>query len=191
MDVFEAIKSRRSIRKYKPDPVSDDDLQKVLEAAHWAPSWANTQCWRFIVVRSPEIKQKVAGTLNRVQIGDDFLKNAATEAIRQAPVLIVACAQTGIAGYNRDGTPVTDKDDWLLFDVALAVQNLTLAACALGMGTVIVGAFDAKKAAEILDVPDGCTVVTMTPLGYPDHTGQIPPRKALGDIVYKDTFGKS
>jgi nitroreductase len=191
MDVFEAIKTRRSIRKYKPDPVSDEDLQKVLEAAHWAPSWSNTQCWRFIVVRNPEIKQKVAGTLTKVQFGDDLLKNAATEAIRQAPILIVACAQKGIAGYNRDGTPVTDKDDWLLFDVALAIQNLTLAARALGMGTVIVGAFDAKRAAEILDVPDGFTVVTMTPLGYPDHAGQTPPRKALGDIIYTDTYGKS
>ena len=191
MDVFEAIKTRRSIRKYKPDPVTDEDLQKVLEAAHWAPSWANTQCWRFIVVRNPDIKSQVAGTLMKVQFGDDWLKNAATDAMVQAPVLIVACAQKGIAGYNRDGTPVTDKDDWLLFDVALSVQNLTLAARALGMGTVIVGAFDAEKAAEILNVPDGYSVVTMTPLGYPDHTGQAPPRKELTDIIYNEKYGKS
>lgn len=191
MDVFEAIKTRRSIRKYKPDPVTDADLQKVLEAAHWAPSWANTQCWRFVVVRDPDIRKQVAGTLMKVQFGDDWLKNAAADAIVQAPVLIVACAQKGIAGYNRDGTPVTDKDDWLLFDVALSIQNLTLAARALGMGTVIVGAFDAEKAAGILDVPDGYSVVTMTPLGYPDHTGQAPPRKALTDITYIDRYGKS
>ena len=191
MDVFEAIKTRRSIRKYKPDPVSDADLHKVLEAAHWAPSWANTQCWRFVVVHDPDIKKQVAGTLMKVQFGVDWLKNAAADAIVQAPVLIVACAQEGIAGYSRDGTPVTDKDDWLLFDVALSIQNLTLAARALGMGTVIVGAFDAEKAAGILDVPDGYSVVTMTPLGYPDHTGQAPPRKALTDIIYNDKYGKS
>ena len=191
MDVFEAIKTRRSIRKYKPDPISDEDLKKVLEAAHWAPSWANTQVWRFIVVRDPNIKKMVAGTLMKVQFGDDFIKNAATDAMAQAPVLIVACAQTGIAGYNRDGTPVTDKDDWLLFDVALAIQNLTLAARALGLGTVIIGAFDAKKAGEILGVPDGYAVVTMTPLGYPDHTGQAPPRKDLAEIIYTDKYGKS
>jgi nitroreductase len=190
MDVFEAIKTRRSIRKYKPDPVSDEDLQKVLEAAHWAPSWANTQCWRFIVVRDPDIKSRVAKTLMKVQAGDDLIKNVATDAIGQAPVLIVACAQKGIAGYNRDGTPVTEKDDWLLFDVALSIQNLTLAARALGLGTVIVGAFDAEKAAEILDVPEDYTVVTLTPLGYPDHTGQAPPRKALTDIIYRDKYGK-
>ena len=191
MDVFEAIKTRRSIRKYKPDPVSGEDLQKILEAAHWAPSWANTQCWRFIVVRDPDIKSKVAGTLMKVQFGDDWIKNAAADAIVQAPVLIVACAQECIAGYNRDGTPVTDKDDWLLFDVALSVQNLTLAARALGMGTVIVGAFYAEKASEILEVPDGYSVVTMTPLGYPDHTGQAPPRKELTDIIYTDKYGKA
>ena len=191
MDVFEAIKTRRSIRKYKPDPVSDEDLQKVLEAAHWAPSWANTQCWRFIVVRNPDVKAQVAGTLMKVQFSDDLIRNVATDAITQAPVLIVACAQKGIAGYNRDGTPVTDKDDWLLFDVALSIQNLTLAARALGMGTVIVGGFDAEKAAKILDVPDGYSVVTMTPLGYPDHTGQAPPRKELTDIIYTDKYGKS
>jgi len=191
MDVFEAIKTRRSIRKYKPDPVSDEDLQKVLEAAHWAPSWANTQCWRFIVVRNPDIKAQVAGTLMKVQFSDDLIKNVATDAITQAPVLIVACAQKGNAGYNRDGTAVTNKDDWLLFDVALSVQNLTLAAWGMGMGTVIVGAFDAEKAAKILDVPDGYTVVTMTPLGYPDHTGQAPPRKELTDIIYTDKYGKS
>ena len=190
MDVFEAIKTRRSIRKYKPDPITDADLQKVLEAAHWAPSWANTQCWRFVVVRNPDIKKQVAGTLMKVQLGDDWLKNVAADAIVQAPVLIVACAQKGIAGYNRDGTPVTDKDDWLLFDVALSIQNLILAARALGMGTVIVGAFDAEKVTGILDVPDGYSVVTMTPLGYPDHTGQAPPRKALTDITYNDKYGK-
>jgi nitroreductase len=191
MDVFEAIKTRRSIRKYKTDPISDEDLKKVLQAANWAPSWANTQCWRFIVVHDQNIKKKVAATLMKVQFSDDLIKNVAADAITQAPILIIACAETGIAGYNRDGTPVTDKDDWLLFDVALAIQNLTLAARALGLGTVIVGAFDAKKTAEILEVPDGYTVVTMTPLGYPDHTGQAPPRKDLTDIIYTDKYGKS
>ena len=189
MDVFEAIRTRRSIRKYKPDPVDDKDLETVLEAAHWAPSWANTQCWRYIVVRDPGIKAQVAGTLQKVQFGDDWLENAAAKAIVQAPVLIVACAQKGIAGFQPDGLPATEREDWLLFDVALSIQNLTLAARVSGMGTVIVGAFDSRKAAEILDVPEGYTVVTMTPLGYPDHTGQPPPRKSLDEIVYKDKYG--
>jgi nitroreductase len=96
----------------------------------------------------------------------------------------------GVAGCNPDGTTATDKGDWFMFDVALAVQNMTLAACALGLGTVIVGSFDAKKAAEILDVPEDYCVATMTPLGLPDHAGQVPPRKELSDIVSYDKYGK-
>ena len=189
MDIFEVIKARRSIRKYKPDPVDDKDLEKVLEAAHWAPSWANTQCWRFIVVKDPGIKSQIADTLQKFLFEDGWVDNAAAKAIVQAPVLIVVCAQEGLAGYRPDGTPATEKDDWLLFDVALAVQNLTLAARSLDLGTVIVGDFDAGKAAEILGVPKGYTVVTMTPLGYPDHTGQPPPRKSVGEITYQNMFG--
>lgn len=191
MDVFEAIKTRRSIRKYKPDPVSDEDLQKIIEAAHWAPSWGNTQCWRFIVVRDTDIKARVGKTLYKVRFEDGWLDNAAVQAIAQAPVLIVVCAQKGLAGFNPDGTPVTDREDWLLFDIALCVQNLTLAARALGLGTVIVGDFDHHEASAILGVPEGYTVVTMTPLGYPGHAGQLPPRKELTDIIYTDKFGKS
>jgi len=190
MDVFKAIKTRRSIRKYKPNPISDDNLKKVLEAGHCAPSWANTQCWHFIVVRDPAIKASVAGCLTKVRFEDEWLENEAARAIVQAPVLIVACAKIGVSGCNPDGTPATDKGDWLLFDVALAVQNMTLAARALGLGTVIVGSFDAKKAAEILEVPEGCCVATMTPLGVPDHAGQVPPRKELSDIVSYDKYGK-
>jgi nitroreductase len=190
MDVFKVIKTRRSIRKYKSNPVSDDNLKKVLEAGHCAPSWANTQCWHFIVVRDSEIKASVAGCLTKVKFEDEWLENAAARAIVQAPVLIVVCAKMGVAGCNTDGTPATDKGDWLMFDVALAVQNMTLAARALGLGTVIIGAFDAKKAAEILEVPEGYCVATMTPLGVPDHTGQVPPRKELSDIVSYDKYGK-
>jgi nitroreductase len=124
-----------------------------------------------------------------VLIEDGWVENAAAKAITQAPVLVVMCAQEGLAGYRPDGNPATERDDWLLFDVALAVQNLTLAARSLGLGTVIVGAFDASKAAKILEVPKGYTVVTLTPLGYPDHTGQPPPRKSLGEIVYQNKYG--
>jgi nitroreductase len=189
MEIIEAIKTRRSIRKYKPDPIDDKDLEAILEAALWAPSWANTQCWRYIVVRDADVKAKVAATVQKVQFGDDWLENAAAKAIIQAPVLVVACARQGVAGYQSDGNPATPREDWLLFDVALSIQNLCLAARSIGLGTVIVGAFDSEKAGEVLGVPDGYTVVTMTPLGYPDHTGQPPPRKSLEEMVYKDRYG--
>ena len=191
MDIIEAIRTRRSIRKYKTDPVDDKDLETVLEAALWAPSWANTQCWRYIVVKDPDVKARVAATLQKVPFDDNWLENAAAKAILQAPVLVVACAQQGIAGIQRDGTPSTFRGDWLMFDVALSVENLCLAARSLGLGTVIVGAFDSEKAGEALEVPEGYTVVTMTPLGYPDHTGQPPPRKGLDEIVFKEKWGNA
>ena len=80
MEALEAIKTRRSIRKYKPAPVDDKTLEPVLEAAHWAPSWANTQCWRFIVVRDSDIKNKLANTL----VGVSDKPNRASEAVRHA-----------------------------------------------------------------------------------------------------------
>jgi nitroreductase len=191
MDVFEAIRNRRSIRRYKSDPVDDKTVQTVLEAAHWAPSWGNIQCWRFIVIRDSDIKSQVADTLTRIKIDNELVENAATKAIKQAPVLIVLCAEMSRAGCRPDGTPVTDKGDyWYMFDIALAMENLTLAAHALGLGTVIVGGFDAPKVAKILGVPAGFCVVTMTPLGVPDHKGQVSPRKQLSDVLYKEKFIK-
>jgi nitroreductase len=191
MDVFEAIKNRRSVRHYKPDPVNDETVAKVLEAAHWAPSWGNTQSWRFIVVRDPAIRAQVADTLRLVRVDNEWVENAASKAIKQAPVLVVICAEEGHAGYSPDGTPVTDKGEyWYMFDIALAVENLTLAAHALGLGTVIVGGFDSVKTAQILEVPDACRVVTMTPLGIPERQGQVSPRKSLAEVIYHDKYGK-
>jgi len=180
MELLEAIKTRRSIRKYKTTPVDGKSVELVLEAARWAPSWANTQCWRFIVVRDANIRSELAGTLSD--------NNRATSAIRQAPVVIVACAQLGKSGYYR-GELATDKGDWFMFDVALAMQNLVLTAHSLGLGTVHVGLFDAKKAEAILKVPSGFCVVAMTPLGYPDEEPGVRPRKELSEIIFHDRYG--
>jgi nitroreductase len=187
VEILEAIKSRRSIRKYKSTPIDDRTIELVLEAARWAPSWSNTQCWRFIVVRDTDIKNGLADTV--VAVSDR--PNRAADAIRNAPVAIVACAELGKSGYHAQepGKPVTDKGDWFMFDVALAMQNLTLAAHALGLGTVHVGAFDARKATKILGVPKGFAVVSMTPLGYPDQEPGPRPRKELSEIVFNDKFG--
>ncbi len=179
MEVLEAIRTRRSIRTYRTDPVDNKTIELILEAARWAPSWANTQCWRFIVVRDSSIKSELADTLGGKR---------AVEAIRKAPVVIVACAELGKSGY-RQGELSTDKGDWYMFDVALAMQNLVLAAHSLGLGTVHVGLFDAKQVANILKVPDGFCVVEMTPLGYPDEAPKVPPRKELSEIVFYDRYG--
>jgi nitroreductase len=160
--------------------VDDGTLEFVLEAARWAPSWANTQCWRFIVVPDKDIKDKLADTLNPT--------NSAIAAIKQAPLLIVACAELKQSGCY-DGVPVTDKGDWFMFDVALAMQNLVLTAHSLGLATLYVGRFDAKEAASILKVPSGFCVVSMTPLGYSDQERSPRPRKELSEIVFHNKFG--
>jgi nitroreductase len=187
MEVMQAIKERRSIRKYKPDPVSDEAIDTVLDAARWAPSWANTQCWRFVVVRDPEVRAKLADTLRARTPGKE---NRAAAAIKSAPVAIVACAELGRSGYYKGGEQATDKGDWFMFDVALAMQNLALAAHAMGLGTVHVGLFDAKGVAKILDVPANVAVVEMSPLGYPDEEPTAPARKELAEIVFQGNYDR-
>ena len=190
MEVFEAIKSRRSIRHYKPEGVDEKTVTSVLEAAHWAPSWSNNQCWRFIIVKDIKIKTQIADTLTKIKIDDEMLENAGATAIKQAPLLIVVCAEKGQAGYNTDGTTTTDKGKyWFMFDVALAMENLTLAAHAVSLGTVIIGGFDSVEVEHVLGVPDGFAVVAMTPLGYPEEKGQVSPRKKLVEVIYQEKFG--
>ncbi len=182
MDLMDAVKGRRSIRAYKPDSPSQDDLLFILEAARMAPSWANTQCWEFVVVRDAETRQKLSETLPE--------KNPARGAVASAPVVIVACAVKKRSGYFK-GEPVTDKGDWLLFDTALALQNLTLAAHARGLGTVHTGFFDSRAVETLLGVPDTSTVVELLPLGYPGAQGRPTPRKELSDFVYYETYGRN
>jgi len=181
MNVIDAIRGRRSIRKYKADPVSDKALEAVLDAARWAPSWANTQCVRWVVVRDADTKAKLADTLSA--------GNPAANAIRTVPVVLVACAETGTSGC-KGGQPRTDKGDWFMFDTALAVQNLTLAAHELGLGTVQVGLFDARKVEELLQVPSGVRVVELIPLGHPAEQPRGPGRKELSDIVFHEKYGQ-
>ena len=187
MEVLEAIKSRRSIRRYKTTPVDDKTIELVLEAARWAPSWANTQCWRFIVVQDNNIKAELASSLIKVESDDKLVDNPSIKAIGSAPVVIVACAELRKSGYEF-GEPATDKGDWYMFDVALAMQNLMLAAYSLGLGTVHVGNFDAKQVVGILGLPPDFCVVEMTPLGYPDQEPRVRPRKELSEIVFYDKY---
>src|SRR4030043_2257260 len=98
MELFEAIKNRRSIRKYKADAIDDKKIDAILEAGRWAPSWANTQCWRFVVVRDAKIKAQLADTMMMVKLPDREIPNPALNAMGVAPVVIEVCAQIGIAG---------------------------------------------------------------------------------------------
>jgi len=110
------------------------------------------------------------------------------DAMRTVPVVLVACAKTGRAGFKR-GEAVTDKGDyWYMFDVASAAQSLMLAAVELGLGTVHVGLFDAKKTEEILKIPEGVRVVELIPLGHPAEQPESPGRKELGEIVFHERY---
>ncbi len=182
MDLMETIKGRRSIRKYKPDPVPEEVLRALLEAVRWAPSWANTQCWEVIVVKGPDVKSELSKTLAK--------GNPATSSMIDAPLVIVICGKKGVSGYYR-GQAATVKGDWLMFDTGIAMQTLCLAAHGLGLGTVIVGLFDHKKAEEILGLPPEIEVVAMTPLGYPATTGSAPKRKEITDFVFYEKYLKN
>ncbi len=192
MDLFEAIKNRRSVRRFTSEPVNDDKIEAILEAGRWAPSWANSQCWRFVVVRDANIKSKLAETLMPIKLPDREIPNPASAGFMQAPVIIVIGAQTGKAGFGHGegGKPVTNKGDWFMFDAALAVQNMVLAAHGLGLGTVIIGAFEAVQAEKILGIPQGYQAVAMFPVGVPAQPGKAPPRKELAELVSRDRWGK-
>jgi len=182
MDLIEAIKGRRSARKYKPDPVPEETLQKVMEAVRWAPSWHNTQCWEVIVVKDQKVKSELATTLIHIP-----KSNPAASSMTEAPIVLILCGRKGVSGYFK-GQPQTVKGDWLMFDTGLAMQNLCLAAHALGLGTVVVGRFDHNKVAEILGIPQNVEVVAMTPLGYPATEGTAPKRKELSEFVFHDKY---
>ena len=181
MDLMEAIKGRRSIRKYKPDPVSEEALRVLMEAVRWAPSWANTQCWEVIIVRDPNMKSALANTLTKT--------NPSLSSMTEAPLVIVLCGKKGVSGFKK-GEAATVKGDWLMFDTGIAMQTLCLTAHSLGLGTVVVGLFDHKKAEEILGVPQNAEVVAMTPLGYPAVEGSAPKRKEPSEFVFYDRYPK-
>jgi nitroreductase len=193
MELFEALKGRRSIRRYKTDPVDDKQIEAILDAGRWAPSWANTQCWRYVVIRDANIKAQLADTMIKVKLPDREIHNPALNAMNTAPVVIAVCAQTSIAGVKH-GTSganleyATDKGDWFMFDTALTIENMLLAAHGQGLGTVIIGAFDAPRAEKVLNVPKGYRIVAFFPVGVPEGPGKAPPRKELVELVIKDKF---
>jgi nitroreductase len=157
MEIYEAIRARHSVRSYQDRPVEPDQLGRVLEAARLAPSARNEQEWRFVVVRDPA-KRKALAT------------EASTQAFMlQAPVILAACAQT-------DGRVMRCGQQAYPIDVAIALDHLSLAAAAEGLGTCWIGSFDPAQARRILGIPPEVQVVELMLLGYPRETG-TPPKK--------------
>jgi nitroreductase len=179
MDLYEAIRERRSIRRFKPDAVPADVLERLLDAAQWAPSWAHSQCCDVVVVSTLEGKTALRESLSPT--------NPAYKAIVDAPLAVAFCARTGRAGFYK-GQAATVRGDWMMFDVALAMQNFMLAAHAEGLATVCVGMFDPFKAGQAVAVPEGVEVIALTPLGYPDTEAKVPPRKPRAEFARRERY---
>ena len=173
MDVFEAIFGRRSVRKFRSDPIPDELILKVLEAGIWAPSAGNVQPWEIILVKNPETKEKLAeAALNQ-------------EFIAEAPVVFVVCVDLEKAGwaYGERG-----KTLYCLQDSGAAIQNMLLAAYALGLGTCWVGAFYEEAVRKILGIPQKYRPVALIPIGYPASKPAKTPRRSLKQVVHMERF---
>lgn len=185
MDVFEAVKTRRSIRRFQDKPVEDEKLNALLEAVRMSPSWANFQCWRFIVVKDLSVREKMS-ELTYVEsffapLG--YKANPAKKGLTEAPIVIVACADPSKSGVIWD-------QHYYMTDIGIAAQTLMLSARALSLGTVFVGVFDEQKLRGLLGVPPEIRIVGLFPLGYPlEEKKDGPPRKPLGEIVFNEKWG--
>lgn len=165
MDVFEAIAKRRSIRKYVPLPVPQDKLQKVLTAAQAAPSASNRQEFKVVIVEDQEIKER--------------LVHAASDQgfLAEAGAVLVCCA--------------TDTSRrWHAVDVAIAIDHMTLAAVAEGLGTCWIGAFDEGAVKSIVGIPETVKVVMLLTIGVPNEEGRPRRRKALDELILRDRWSE-
>ena len=167
MELMDVIRKRRSVRRYKPDPVPEEEIKYILESARLAPSWANKQCWRFVVVTDQAVKDAVGAAGNRW--------------IAKAPVIIVACADPTDVGVKGD-------QHYYLVDIGIAMEHLVLAAAERGLGTCWIGWFNEAKVREALGIPENIRVVASTPLGYPNEEPADRGRKSLEEISSYNKF---
>lgn len=168
MEVLEAIKKRRSIRRFDTSKqVSDEQVEKILEAARWAPSAGNLQSWFFVVIKNQEVKNQLTGAA----WGQDF--------IAEAPVVIISCAdlKRSVSHYGRRGETL-----YAIQDATIATQNICLAATEMGLGTVWVGAFAEKEVCKILELPDNFRPIAILPIGYPAESPLPPARRPIKEI---------
>ena len=162
MALSELIQKRYSVRGYKPDPVEEDKLQQVLEAARLAPTAGNRQRFRLIVVHTEGREEE----LRRIYDRDWFV---------QAPIVICAC--------RHPMGPEHERKDYTDVDIGIVVDHLILAAADQGLGSCWVGAFDARAAREVLGLPASVEPVAFTPLGYPGDSPGAKKRRSVDDLV--------
>jgi nitroreductase len=164
MDVLEAIKIRRSIRKYRPERIPSKKLEEIMEAARLAPSADNRQPWRFIVVQDKEREKALARAAN----DQTFLSDAGA--------IVVAI-----------GDP-EESAEWHEKDTMIALEHVVLAATALGFGTCWIGAFDENAVKSLLKIPAKMKVVALLPIGVPDEKPAARRKKGLSEIFFKEEW---
>ena len=169
MEFSQLIHHRYSVRAYQPDPVEKQKLESVLEAGRLAPSAANLQPLRFIVVRTESRREELAHVYDRAW----FL---------QAPLVIVVCGLPEAAWVRGDGV------NYVRIDAAIAMDHMILAATEEGLGTCWIGAFDVQAAREAFALPEGVEPILMTPLGYAADQPKPKVRKPLDALVHWDRW---
>lgn len=214
MDLYEAMSTQRAVRRLRPDPVPDDVLERLLQAACWAPTGGNQQPWRVVVVTDPERKaglqrvyapewaRYVEGFMARLQ-GlpeaqlDKWRRIAAAgdhlaEHLAEAPAVLVFCAdpkQMAITDAKLDRISIVGGGS-----VYPAVQNLLLACVAEGLGCAIttLHCLREPEVRALLDIPDGWATAAMIPIGYPVGRGHGPiTRQPPARLAYRDSFGQA
>ncbi|MCS7385602.1 MAG: nitroreductase family protein [Candidatus Methanomethylicota archaeon] len=173
MDLFEAIKGRRSIRRFVRKEVPEEHVKRILEAAIWAPSAGNLQPWEFIIIRDEKVKTEIA----RAALGQMW--------ITEAPVVVVVCANElrSARHYGERGRSL-----YCIQDTAAATQNMLLAAHALGYGTCWVGAFLENEVKQVLNLPEHVRPVAIIPIGVPGEKPAPRPRIPLNQVVHYEKY---
>lgn len=167
METLEAIRTRRSIRQFLPQPIEFEKIAAILDAAHQAPSAGNVQDWRFIVVTD---RQKIR----------ELPSHCANQQAANAPLVILVCSDTSFTEehYGPRGK------FYGIQNAAAATENLLLAAHALGLGAVWIGAFDEDGIKRLFFIPPNIAVQALICVGYPDELLGPKERKDLGGVVY-------
>ena len=177
MNAIDCIKTRRSSRKFEDTPVDPAQIEQIVEAAAMSPTWKNTQTARYVAVIDPALKAKIA---EECVMG--YAHN--TGIINSAPALIVMTTIHGRAGFEKDGSYSTSKEDrWEVFDAGICAQTFCLAAHDAGLGTVILGVFDDAAVAKALDLPEDQIVSCLIPLGHPAESPNGPKRKTVEELL--------
>ena len=190
MDVFTAIKDRRSCRSFSSEPIGQETIEKILDAAIWAPSPLNSQPWEFHVITNNDIKEKIFSEANRCRdwalekSGWKWLGGYKADFLKTAPVIIAVVGdptKTGVDMFQDEGKVGYQHA------CAAAIQNIHLAAHAMGLGSLWFTFFDKKPIREILGIGPEKTPLALVCIGKPDREPPPVTRKDVkGKITYLD-----